>query len=426
MTPDVEPFYRDLKKNIYNASKDKFIRTALRRAVKAFREARDKSVAAFPEVKEKKKLLRQRKEYVIDHLEEMAGQVEKALSRMNTKTYFARTADDALKIMDSIVGTGKTVVKAKSITSEELDMNHHLEATGNTVYETDLGEFIVQLLHGRPMHILAPAVNVPREKVAEVFSKLAGRELSSDPTELTMFAREYLRDKYFKADIGISGANAITADTGSVFLIENEGNIRFATNAPPVHIVLVGLEKILPTLSDGMLLVEVVTRYAGYYATSYVSIITGPAKTGDIEKVVVYGAHGPKELHVILLDNGRTEMAKDPILKQALYCTRCGPCMYECPVYPITTGHWGYRYMGGIGIPWTAFVSGGLEKAGPMAFACALCGRCAKFCPLEIDGAQMTQRIREILAEKGMLPKYIADMAENVLATGSPYKAAGQ
>ena len=271
------------------------------------------------------------------------------------------------------------------------------------------------------MHILAPAINVPREKVAELFSELSGKKLPPDPAELTRFAREFLREKFVNADVGITGANVITADTGTVFLIENEGNIRFSTSAPPVHIVLVGIEKILPTLKDGMRMVEVVSRYAGYKAMAYVSMISGPSKTGDIEKVVVYGAHGPKEFHVIFLDNGRSEAAKDPVIRKALRCLRCGACMYECPVYPITTGYWGYKYMGGIGIPWTAYIAGGFEKAAPMAFTCTLCGRCVKYCPMEIDTPEIVQHIRETLKKRGLIPDYIKNMAETVLKEGVPY-----
>lgn len=335
----------------------------------------------------------------------------KAVEKNHGKAYYAETIDEALEIIRKIGGKGKTVVKAKSITSEELHINKYLEKWGNKVYETDLGEFIIQQIESRPMHILAPAVNISRERVAEIFSRIAGKELPPDIPKLVRFAREFLREKYFEADIGISGANAITADTGSVFLLENEGNIRFVTNAPPVHIAIVGIEKILPNLRDGMLLTEIVARYAGYTAMSYVSIISGPSKTGDIEKTVVYGAHGPEEFHVIFLDNGRKEAAKEEIIRQALRCVRCGVCMYECPVYAITTGYWGYIYMGGIGIPWTAYVAGGFTQAAPMAFTCIACNRCKIHCPMDIDTGEIVLRIREILREKNFdMPFLIRSM----------------
>ncbi len=409
------------KKSIYKALKDPFARTALRRAVASFKKNRDNAIAAFPYVKEEAKILIKTKDEVISNFDSYVDRVMGITEKMHAYPYYAKDADEALSIIKKIVGQGKTVVKAKSITSEELDLNEKLEEWNNKVYETDLGEFIVQLLKSRPMHILAPAVNIPREKVAELFSQISGEELPADPVKLAGFARQFLRDKFFNADVGISGANAITADTGTIFLIENEGNIRLSTSAPPIHIALVGIEKILPTMKDGMRLLEVVSRYAGYLAMTYVSLISGPSKTGDIEKVIVYGAHGPKELHIILLDNGRTEAARDPVVRQALRCLRCGACMYECPIYPLTTGYWGYKYMGGIGIPWTAFVTGGLKKAAPMAFTCTMCGRCVKYCPMEIDTPKITERIREILNENGLIPDYIESLAKNVIEKGVPY-----
>jgi L-lactate dehydrogenase complex protein LldG len=418
---DAKRSFTDFKKTIYRAVDDEMLRSALRKAVKSFRENRDKALERFPHVEEQRKILMEKKEEVLTHLDEMIEKFSAAARTMGVTVHLAETVQQGQKILGEIVGSKKLIVKGKSITSEELDLNGFLEETGNEIHETDLGEFIVQLLHGKPMHLLAPAVNVPKERVAQLFSELAGRELPPDPAELTRFARDFLREKFFRADIGMSGANAITADTGSIFLIENEGNIRFATNAPPVHIAVVGLEKILPTLADGTLLVEVASRYAGYYAPSYVSIISGPSKTGDIEKVTIWGVHGPREVHVILLDNGRREVARDPLLRQMLYCIRCGACMYECAVYPIVSGYWGHTYMGGIGIPWTALVAGGWEAAAPMAYACTLCGRCREFCPMEIGTPEIVEKLREEMAERGYLPDYVKEMTQKVLTKGTPY-----
>jgi len=420
-TPDTNKDFNKYKRTIYKALKDKFLKTALERAVASFRQARDKALAAFPEVVEKRERFQEIKDRVIDDLEGYVAKAREALERNHAQTYFASDADKANEILKEIIGTGKMIVKAKSITSEELEFNKVMADAGNTVYETDLGEFIVQLLGERPMHILAPAVHVPRERTAEIFSKVAGRELPPDPEKLTMFAREFLRDKYFNADVGFSGANFITADTGTMFLVENEGNIRFATNAPEVHVAVIGVEKLMPTLSDAMLGLEVLMRYAGYLTTSYVSMISGPAKTGDIEKVVVYGAHGPKELHVIFLDNGRIKAATDPVYRDMLRCLRCGACMYECAIYPLVSGHWGYRYMGGIGVPWTALISGGLAKAAPLAYSCALCGRCSQICPAGIDSAKLIERLRDDMKKEGLVPEFISQMAEMVLETGTPY-----
>jgi L-lactate dehydrogenase complex protein LldG len=413
--------FADFKKTIYRAVDDEVLRAALRKAVRSFRENRDKALKQFPHVEEQRKVLMEKKEEVLTHFDEMIEKFSAAAGKMGVKVHMAETVQDGQKIIEEIVGSKKLIVKGKSITSEELEINTFLEEMGNEVYETDLGEFIVQLLGGKPMHLLAPAVNVPKERVAQVFSELAGRKLPPDPAELTRFARDFLREKFLRADIGMSGANAITADTGSIFLIENEGNIRFATNAPPVHIAVVGIEKILPILADGTLLVEVASRYAGYYMPSYVSIISGASKTGDIEKVTIWGVHGPREVHVVLLDNGRREAARDPVLRQMLTCIRCGACMYECAVYPIVSGYWGHTYMGGIGIPWTALIAGGWEVAAPMAYACTLCGRCREFCPMEIGTPEIVERLREEMAERGYLPDYVKEMTQKVLTKGTPY-----
>jgi len=249
------------------------------------------------------------------------------------------------------------------------------------------------------MHILSPAIHVPREDVAKLFSKITGESLEPDIPKLVATARKLLREKYFKADIGMSGANVVAADTGTIFLIENEGNIRLATGAPPVHIALIGMEKLVPTLEDAFKVSEVTWRYANYGVPSYVSLISGPSKTGDIEKVTTYGAHGPKEFHVIFMDAGRTHLAKDPVLRQALYCLRCGGCLYECPVFSLTAGYFGDKYFTGIGAVWAKEVSKNIEKASSLAYTCLTCGRCKVRCPMKIDVPEMILKLRKSLAE---------------------------
>ena len=191
----------------------------------------------------------------------------------------------------------------------------------------------------------------------------------------------------------------MSADTGTLFLIENEGNIRLATGAPPVHITLVGMEKLVPTLGDAYKVAEVTWRYANYTIPSYVSMVSGPSKTGDIEKVITYGAHGPKEFHVIFMDDGRTELARHPVLRQALYCLRCGGCLYECPVFAVTAGHFGDKYFAGIGAVWAAMINKDVEKAASIAYTCLTCGRCKVKCPMEIDTPEMMVELRRLIAE---------------------------
>ena len=245
------------------------------------------------------------------------------------------------------------------------------------------------------MHILSPSIHVPREQVAEVFTKFFNKEVPPDIAEEVKVVKDFLREKYFTADVGISGANVVAADTGAMVIIENEGNVRLATGAPPVHIVMVGIEKLVPTFQEAMKVAEVTWRYAQYGVPGYVNIVSGPSKTGDIEKVTTYGAHGPKEFYVIFVDNGRKDLAQEESFSQALHCLRCGGCMYECPVFQVTAGHFGHTYMGGIGTVWTAFVAGGMEKAAPLAYSCLRCGRCVERCPMSINVPAMMGELRE-------------------------------
>jgi L-lactate dehydrogenase complex protein LldG len=392
--------FGEYKKELMEAAHNERIRLALSRAIKSYRANTNAALKKFPHTIKLAEEVLEIKAKAIAEMGKLVQQASEAIEENKGKAYIAKTADEALKIISGLVGTGKLIVKGKSMTGEEIGLREHLEEKGNEVYETDLGEFIIQKLHSRPMHILSPSIHVPKEDVAKLFSEITGEELPSDDIiKLVATARELLRDKFFQADIGMSGANVVAAETGTLFLIENEGNIRLATGAPPVHIALIGMEKLVPTLSDAFKVAEVTWRYANYTMPSYVSLVSGPSKTGDIEKVTTYGAHGPKELHVIFLDAGRTELAKHPILRQALYCLRCGGCLYECPVFAVTAGYFGDKLFGGLGAVWTAMVTKDREKAAALAYTCLTCGRCKVRCPMKIDVPTMCVELRRLLAE---------------------------
>ena len=390
---------KNYRKELKDAAQSKRIRLALSRAIKSYRENTNSALKKFPHTIKMAEEVRKIKEHSIQNMRELAKQASSSIEENHGRAYIAKTAGEALDIIGDLVGEGKLVVKAKSMTAEEIELREYLEGEGNEVYETDLGEFIIQKLGSRPMHILSPAIHVPREDVARLFSQITGKEHSADIEKLVATARELLREKFFKADVGISSANVVAADTGTLFLIENEGNIRLATGAPPVHIALVGMEKLVPRLEDAFKVAEVTWRYANYAIPSYVSLISGPSKTGDIEKVTTYGVHGPKEFHVVFLDGGRTQLARDPVLRQALYCLRCGGCLYECPVFGLTAGYFGDKYFAGIGAVWAAEVTGNLEKASSMAYTCLTCGRCRVRCPMKIDVPEMILNMRKSIAE---------------------------
>ncbi|MBI4283056.1 MAG: lactate utilization protein [Chloroflexi bacterium] len=392
--------FSDYKKEIMDAAHDERIRLALSRAIASYRANANSALEKFPHTIKMAEEVREIKARAIGEMEKLTQQACEAIEFNKGKAYIAKTAAEALTIISNLVGTGKLIVKGKSMTAEEIGLREHLEEQGNEVYETDLGEFIIQKLGSRPMHILSPAIHVPREDVARLLSGITGEELPPDDIErMVATARKLLREKFFQADIGISGSNVVAADTGTLFLIENEGNIRLATGAPPVHIALVGMEKLVPTLGDAFKVAEVTWRYANYTVPSYVSLVSGPSKTGDIEKVTTYGAHGPKEFHVIFLDDGRTKLARHPILSQALSCLRCGGCLYECPVYAVTAGHFGDKYFAGIGAVWAAMISQDIEKAASLAYTCLTCGRCKVRCPVKIDVPAMIVELRKSIAE---------------------------
>ncbi len=381
------------------AAHDDRVRLALSRAIKSYRANTSNALNRYPHTIKLAEEVKRIKEKAIGEMEKLAHQAAETIESNHGKAYIAKTAGDALNIVSNLVGRNKLIVKGKSMTGEEIGLREHLEENGNEVYETDLGEFIIQKLGSRPMHILSPSIHVPREDVARLFTKIMGQEFSSDIEALVAAARKWLREKFFQADIGLSGANVVAAETGTLFMIENEGNIRLATGAPPVHIALVGMEKLVPTLSDAYKVAEVTWRYANYAIPSYVSLVSSPSKTGDIEKVTTYGVHGPKEFYVVFMDAGRTELAKHPLLRQTLYCLRCGGCLYECPVFAITAGHFGDKYFAGIGALWAAMISRDMAKAAALAYTCLTCGRCRERCPVGINTPEMIIELRKLIAE---------------------------
>ena len=391
--------FGEYKKEIMDAAHNERIALALTRAVASYRGNVSSAMAKYPHTIKLAEKVRQIKLDANQEMEKLAQIACEAIESNKGKAYIARTGKEAIDIVQKLVGSNKLIVKGKSITAHEIELQENLEAWGNQVYETDLGEFIVQQLHSKPMHILSPAIHVPKEDVAVLLGKLSGKELPpTDIGAMVATARDLLREKFIKADFGISGANVVAADVGSIFMIENEGNIRLATTLPPVHIAIVGMDKLVPTLGDAFQVVEVAWRFANYSVPSYLSMTSGPSKTGDIEKVITYGAHGPKEFHVIFLDNGRTQLAKDPILREAMLCLGCGGCLYECPVFAVTAGHFGDKRFAGAGAVWAA-LSGSTEKAAAIAYTCLTCGRCKVRCPMSIDTPAMCIELRRRIVE---------------------------
>ena len=285
----------------------------------------------------------------------------------------------------------KLAAKSKSMASEETHLNQALESAGVEALETDLGEWIIQLAGQRPSHMVMPAIHMFKEEVAELFSKVTGREEPAEIAHLVQVAREQLRQGYLDADMGITGANVAVAETGGIALVTNEGNARLVSTLPKIHVALLGVEKIVPTLEDAATIIRTLPKNAtGQLLTSYVTWIRGAVPCGD----------GEKELHLVLLDNGRSALAESPQCRDALRCIKCGACANVCPVYQTVGGHvFGHVYIGAIGIILTAFFHG-LDKAAEIVRACIGCRACVTVCPSNIDLENIILSLRETIGHE--------------------------
>jgi iron-sulfur cluster protein len=327
------------------------------------------------------------------HLDELAEEFKKNAESHGAKVFRASNPE---QVKDYILKLAKAngveaIVKSKSMASEEIHLTKHLEAQGIQVSETDLGEWIIQLLGQRPSHMVMPAIHLTREEVAEVFSKEVNERLSSDIPRLVKIARRELREKFLKAGMGISGANIAVAETGTLVIVTNEGNARLVTTLPKIHVAIVGLEKLVPHFADVVPILKALPRSGtGQLLTSYVTMISGPAPNTD---------GSLKDLHIILMDSHRTEMAQDGKFQQALQCIRCGSCLNVCPVYRLTGGHvFGKVYMGGIGTILTAWFDA-LKESEDIQSLCIQCGNCKEVCPGKIDIPDLILELRRRLAK---------------------------
>jgi L-lactate dehydrogenase complex protein LldF len=285
----------------------------------------------------------------------------------------------------------RTIVKSKSMTTEETHLNDALEAAGMQVVETDLGEYIIQLAHETPSHIIAPAIHKTKGQIAELFTSKLGMPPTDDVAQLTSTARATLRDRFAAADVGISGVNFGIAESGTIVIVENEGNIRLTTSLPRVHVAVMGIEKVIPRFADLDVFLKLLPRSGtGQRLTTYQSFITGTKRNAHDE--------GPEELHIVILDNGRSRMLAHPVTRQSLACIRCGACLNACPVYQQVGGHaYGSVYPGPIGAVITPQLMG-IEKTAQLPYASSLCGACREVCPVKIDIPQLLLHLRSEIA----------------------------
>ncbi len=395
------------------AMKDPKLRRALDRVASGFEVARLKSIEEVtPEVWEVwKQEARDIKVHTLDHLDYYLDLLYTNVTAAGGHLHFAKDADQANEIVAHIARTRnvKIATKSKSMVSEELGLNPVLEAIGVEVWETDLGEYIIQLAEETPSHLVAPALHKSKEDVAELFAEKLGIPYDEDIDHMAATARTVLRDKFMEADLGISGANFVVAETGTLVIFTNEGNGRLCTSAPRIHIGITGMEKVIPSMQDMAVFIRLLPRSAtGQRITSYVSMITGPRRSDDED--------GPEEFHLVLVDNGRSRMLADPELREALYCIRCGACLNICPVYQSVGGHaYGWVYPGPIGAVVTPMLVG-LKKASKLPQASSLCGACREVCPIKIDIPRMLLHLRKKTAESPDKSERSAPMIERTFA----------
>jgi L-lactate dehydrogenase complex protein LldF len=365
--------------NVREAIGDPQLVTLLRDVTGKFGERRFQSAQAIPEWESLRERASQIKAQVIANLDGYLLQFEDAIVRHGGQVHWASTGEEASKaVLDIARRRGiSRVVKSKSMVSEEIEVNRILESAGIAVVESDLGEYILQIAGEPPSHIIAPAIHKSRAQVGRLLESTLGLPFTQDVDAFTAVVRAHLREQFRDAGMGLSGANFGVADTGTIVIVENEGNARMTVSVPRVHVVVMGIEKLVPRAEDLSTFLTLLPRSAtGQPMTSYVSMITGPRRPDELD--------GPEEVHVILLDNGRSSMVQDEILRDALKCIRCGACLNVCPVYQNIGGHaYGGVYAGPIG----AIVSSSIDAArvGPdLPFASTLCGACADVCPVKI------------------------------------------
>jgi L-lactate dehydrogenase complex protein LldF len=381
----------EFDQKIHKTLADPNLQLAIYTATGRLKEKRIESVAAdiLPDYQELRTQANAIKRHAIENLDFYLEEFERNVQARGGKVVYCK---DGPEVADFILSLAKErgaqlIVKSKSMTTEEVDLNERLEEHDLESVETDLGEYILQLAHERPYHIVAPALHKTRYDVAEIFSERLHIPPENVPEKQTAIARAVLREKFLAADIGVSGANFLVADSGAVVLVENEGNARLTTTAPKIHIAVAGIEKVIPRAQDLAVFLKLLARSAtGQLLSVYTSFLSGPRRAGEID--------GPDEFYVVLLDNGRTKLLPDRSKRQSLYCIRCGACLNTCPVYRKIGGHsFPWVYSGPIGAIITPQFMGVTHEPS-LPFASSLCGACGEVCPVKIDIPKILLELR--------------------------------
>ncbi len=367
---------------------------AVQQATNRFVVGRAARVGELPQWEELRQIGSDIRQHTMENLDVYLTRLEAAVLSTGGHVHWAESGEDARQIVLQIAKENnvKSVVKSKSMATEEIHLNHALEEAGIESLETDLGEYIIQLAGTGPSHIIVPAVHLTKEEIAELFSKHLGINAPSDPIELARIARETLREKFLSAEMGISGGNFLIAETGTLVMVTNEGNGRMCTTMPDLHVAVVGIDKVVPDWESLTVFLKLLARSAtGQKLSTYTQFITGPRRED--------GEFGPKEFHLVLLDNGRSKILNDPVGRDVLKCIRCGACANVCPVYKNVGG---FAYGSFISGPIGAILSPqmlGTQAARELPYASTLCGACADVCPVKIPIPTILRHLRRRVAE---------------------------
>ncbi|HUB65851.1 MAG TPA: LutB/LldF family L-lactate oxidation iron-sulfur protein [Candidatus Methylacidiphilales bacterium] len=378
-------------------------RGLIQRALKGYETKRDEYKGRFQNWSQARQAASEIKWEAINRLDRYLTEF---ITKLEARGTHAFVAGNAAQARDYITGVAKknnvrSIIKSKSMTAEEIELNEALEHAGCTVFESDLGEYIVQLRREKPYHLVFPAMHLTRGEISQLFRDELGSTPTDNPEELTMIARRVMRKNYCSADMGISGANFAVAETGMISITENEGNARLSTSLPKIHVALVGIEKIVPRLEDlALFLPMLAIAGAGQPLTCYNTLYGGPRQPGECD--------GPEQFHVVLLDNRRTELLADAEQRDALHCIRCGACLNVCPIFRNVGGHtYGTTYQGPIGSVITPHLRG-LQNWKHLPSASSLCGACTEACPVGIDlHHHLLQNRRNAAQDKPSLPEKI-------------------
>ncbi len=370
------------------------IPAAVQQATGRFLGLRQMRVSEMPQWEELRQAASNIRLHTLENLDFYLEKLENNVRAAGGQVHWAADAAQARATVLEIAKEHnvKTAVKVKSMATEEIGLNHALEAAGIQTFETDLGEFIIQLMGTGPSHIIVPAVHLKKEEIAELFTQKLGVEAPPDPVKLTAIARATLREKFLSAEMGVSGGNFLVAETGTLVIVTNEGNGRMCTTMPDLHVAVVGIDKVVPDWETLTVLLKLLARSAtGQKLSTYTAFITGPRRAA--------GENGPKEFHLVLLDNGRSKILQDPVARETLKCIRCGCCLNVCPVYKSVGGFaYGWFISGPVGAIFSPQILG-TEVARALPFASSLCGACADVCPVKIPIPKILLHLRRRVVE---------------------------